>query len=520
MAPAVTRPYVFACVVTAASGLTLMKSVLTDDDDTSYPVFGAGFCSADEKDDGSRIGDWVNGQTKFVAEQACAADEACKGFNWNTEHMSYVLVSEVGGPVGDKTEKGEICYQKPEAEELNRVESDEQAQLTDDQQAIAQEQGAALDADILKMTTGKPDWRVAHMIKDLVAAHPKLPSIMIGSKSCFSNDGAHSLAELKDLKSLTIGDDNGIEAKMLTSLTKLTSLTIGKTNSLDAGIYMALGHLTDLTSLTIGGKNRFGLEKVCGSAKLKANGLRQRKAKDFWKVKVSRAKGSKFEEALMAAGETAEVEVDEPLPDDIGFGSIIIDELSQASSDLSNMTSAASASIVQHISAAWQDSETRFSETGLRRKPLSKEEAQHLLAKRARKPRDLIKEEKNAFKMAKELEHVGSLMIGTSNCIGVLGAKVLGQLSRLQSLHIGDKNSIGVDGAEALGSLTKLTNLTIGHGNAFGTKGFKALTKLAKLTSLTIGDKNSFGVDHDEDDEQRHGKFQAQCRKAHQEDEN
>jgi len=445
MAPSFTRPCVVACAITAASGLHL--SILKVDEDTSYPMLGAGSCTQDERDNGSRIGDWIYGQKKRDAQQVCAVDPACKGFHWNKEDKSYVLVSSIG-PLGDDTEKGEVCYQKPEAavdvvenpevngesdmvpdgddsesEDLSRVNTDEKveqkAELTDAQQAIAQEHGAALDAAILEMTTGKPDWRMAASIKDLVAAHPKLPSVAIGSKSCIGNDGAHACAELKGLKSLTVGDDNGITAKLLSTLTKLTSLTLGSTNGFDAGVYMALGGLTDLTSLTIGSKNQFGLDGVCGSAKPKAN-----------------------------ATEDASEEVE-------------------------------------------------------------------LFAK----PRDLIKEEHKAFAMAKALKHVGNILVGESNCIGVEGAKALGQLKRLRSLNIGSKNSIGVDGAVALGALTKLTNITIGNGNAFGTKGFKALSELTKLTSLTIGDKNSFGVDHHQDKEEKREKFQAQCQKAHQDDE-
>jgi len=89
-------------------------NVLKVDGDTSYPKLGAGFCTQGEKDDGSRIGEWVYGETKSDAEKACAADDACKGFHWNNEDKSYVLVAKVG-PLGEDTEKGEVCYQKPEA---------------------------------------------------------------------------------------------------------------------------------------------------------------------------------------------------------------------------------------------------------------------------------------------------------------------------------------------------------------------------------------------------------------------
>jgi len=255
---------VVACAFTAAHALSLVKNTaLVEDgvDEPSYLKFGFGFCSPDEKEDGSRIGEWVLGQNKKDAEKACETEEMCKGFHWNKGDKSYILVGKVGPELGEDTEKGEVCYQRPEPAESAAQDADENS---DDNVALPVEPGLA--AEILKSTTGKTDWRFEARIKDLAATHSKLPSIEIGGKNCIGNDGAHALQELSQLKSLTFGGDNGISSKVFSGMTKLTSLTIGNTNGFDSGVYMALSKLTDLTSLSIGGKNQFGLDAICESS--------------------------------------------------------------------------------------------------------------------------------------------------------------------------------------------------------------------------------------------------------------
>jgi len=81
-----------------------------------YSLFGAGFCSSNEKEDGSRLGDWVYAaaQTQLDAIKACDNTTNCKGFHWNVIDSSFVLVNKVGPELGNSTEKGELCYQKPE----------------------------------------------------------------------------------------------------------------------------------------------------------------------------------------------------------------------------------------------------------------------------------------------------------------------------------------------------------------------------------------------------------------------
>jgi len=84
----------------------------------SYEMLGKGSCSSEEKTDGSRMGDWIYGQSMVDAEKACEAGlkedlRECTGFHWNVVDASYVLVSKVGPKLGNDTDKGELCYKKP-----------------------------------------------------------------------------------------------------------------------------------------------------------------------------------------------------------------------------------------------------------------------------------------------------------------------------------------------------------------------------------------------------------------------
>lgn len=88
----------------------------------SFNLLGRGFCSDDEKTGGRRIGDWVYGKIQADAEEECKANDQCKGYHWNIQDNSYVLVSHVGAQSGEDTQKGELCYQKPIAAEVMAAE--------------------------------------------------------------------------------------------------------------------------------------------------------------------------------------------------------------------------------------------------------------------------------------------------------------------------------------------------------------------------------------------------------------
>jgi len=88
----------------------------------SFNLLGRGFCSDDEKTGGRRIVDWVYGKIQADAEEECKANDQCKGYHWNIQDNSYVLVSHVGAQSGEDTQKGELCYQKPIAAEVMAAE--------------------------------------------------------------------------------------------------------------------------------------------------------------------------------------------------------------------------------------------------------------------------------------------------------------------------------------------------------------------------------------------------------------
>jgi len=84
----------------------------------TFSLFGEGSCSPDEKDT-HRIGDWVYDSSKSDAQKACQEQPACQGFHWNLQDKSYVLVSLVGPELGPDSDKGELCYKKPQADILD-----------------------------------------------------------------------------------------------------------------------------------------------------------------------------------------------------------------------------------------------------------------------------------------------------------------------------------------------------------------------------------------------------------------
>jgi len=295
-------------------------------------------------------------------------------------------------PVGDDSE----------SEELSRVNSDEKAEqkveLTDAQQAIAQEDGAALDADILEMTTGKTDWRFDATIKDLVAAHPKLPSVALGNGNCIGNEGAHALQDLSELKSLAIGDNNGIDSKAFDNLPKLTSLTLGSTNGFGDGVYMALAKLTDLTSLTIGSKNQFGTDASCETWK----GKQEAKEQDSSATELfSKPRDLVKEEykAFAMAKELAYVET-----------------LFVGESNCIGVDGAKALGGLRRLKSLSIGSKNNIGVDGA-----------------------------EAFGT---LEKLTTLSIGNGNAFGPAGYRALQSLTKLTSLIIGDKNSFGVDHAE------------------------------------------------------------------------
>merc|ERR1740117_375435 len=351
MAPSFTRPFIVVCVLAAANSLSLVKNeALKPDGDDNQALIHSRRQQGSQQGDGNPMaGDddvqWSDSKDPWGAMTSQAMNDG------DDEQM-------------DGDDEPEVAAESPENEPELAAESPESI-------------------------NGKTDGSFKEKIKELAAAHPKLPSMEIGSRNCIGSDGSHALQELSELKSLAMGDDNGISSKAFGGLPKLTSLTIGSTNGFDHGVYVALAQLTDLTSLTIGSLNRFGVDAICEDAEPKDSSATElfSKPRDLVKEEYK---------AFAMAKELAHVKT----------------------------------LFVGEKNCIGVDGAKAFG--GLRR----------LKSPSIGSKNNIGVDGAVAFGTLEKLEH---FTIGNGNAFGSKGFNALQSLTKLTSLTIGDKNSFGVD---------------------------------------------------------------------------